>query len=109
MDSHQAKRQGRDTGASGACCENTSKIKRNTKLCCECAKRASWEIAVEQAESENRGKSIPGLRKASVMSDSKYFTTTKKGEIKELKKELDNPKENVKKEAVKKVPNSSPS
>jgi hypothetical protein len=38
------------------------------------------------------------------MSDSKYFTTTKKGEIKELKKELDNPKENVKKEAVKKVP-----
>lgn len=37
------------------------------------------------------------------MSDSKYFTTTKKGEIKELKKELDNPKENVKKEAVKKV------
>jgi AP-1 complex subunit beta-1 len=37
------------------------------------------------------------------MSDAKYFTTTKKGEIKELKKELDNPKENVKKEAVKKV------
>ena len=40
------------------------------------------------------------------MSDSKYFTTTKKGEIKELKKELDNPKENVKKEAVKKVPSA---
>jgi len=37
------------------------------------------------------------------MSDSKYFTTTKKGEIKELKRELDSPKENVKKDAVKKV------
>jgi vesicle coat complex subunit len=37
------------------------------------------------------------------MSDSKYFTTTKKGEIRELKKELDSPKENVKKDAVKKV------
>jgi hypothetical protein len=37
------------------------------------------------------------------MTDSKYFTTTKKGEIKELKKELDSPKENVKKDAVKKV------
>jgi len=37
------------------------------------------------------------------MTDSKYFSTTKKGEIKELKKELDSPKENVKKDAVKKV------
>jgi len=35
--------------------------------------------------------------------DSKYFTTTKKGEIHELRRDLDSPKENVKKEAVKKV------
>ncbi|XP_034951491.1 AP-1 complex subunit beta-1 isoform X2 [Chelonus insularis] len=37
------------------------------------------------------------------MSDSKYFTTTKKGEIFELKSELNNDKKEKKKEAVKKV------
>eukprot|EP00005_Dracoamoeba_jomungandri_P001564 CAMPEP_0174262238 /NCGR_PEP_ID=MMETSP0439-20130205/12860_1 /TAXON_ID=0 /ORGANISM="Stereomyxa ramosa, Strain Chinc5" /LENGTH=893 /DNA_ID=CAMNT_0015346919 /DNA_START=35 /DNA_END=2713 /DNA_ORIENTATION=- len=37
------------------------------------------------------------------MGDSKYFTTTKKGEIHELKRDLDSPHEKVKKEAVKKV------
>eukprot|EP01103_Thecamoeba_quadrilineata_P006514 TRINITY_DN16239_c0_g1_i1.p1 TRINITY_DN16239_c0_g1~~TRINITY_DN16239_c0_g1_i1.p1 ORF type:complete len:825 (+),score=202.25 TRINITY_DN16239_c0_g1_i1:75-2477(+) len=35
--------------------------------------------------------------------DSKYFTTTKRGEIPELKEELDSPKEEKKKEALKKV------
>uniref|UniRef100_H9GEZ2 AP complex subunit beta n=1 Tax=Anolis carolinensis TaxID=28377 RepID=H9GEZ2_ANOCA len=37
------------------------------------------------------------------MSDSKYFTTTKKGEIFELKAELNSDKKEKKKEAVKKV------
>lgn len=37
------------------------------------------------------------------MTDSKYFTTTKKGEIFELKAELNNDKKEKKKEAVKKV------
>ncbi len=37
------------------------------------------------------------------MTDSKYFTSKKKGEVEELRAELDSPKENVKKEAVKKV------
>ncbi|CAD7087363.1 unnamed protein product [Hermetia illucens] len=37
------------------------------------------------------------------MTDSKYFTTTKKGEIFELKSELQNEKKEKKKEAVKKV------
>jgi len=37
------------------------------------------------------------------MSDSKYFQTTKKGEIHELKEELNSQKEDKKKEAVKKV------
>lgn len=37
------------------------------------------------------------------MTDSKYFTTTKKGEIYELKSELNNDKKEKKKEAVKKV------
>lgn len=37
------------------------------------------------------------------MTDSKYFTTTKKGEIYELKAELNQPKMDRKKEAVKKV------
>eukprot|EP00128_Syssomonas_multiformis_P015628 Colp12_sorted_trinity150504_noHs@17709 len=37
------------------------------------------------------------------MSDSKYFTTTKKGEIYELKAELNSEKKEKKKEAVKKV------
>ncbi|XP_011345176.2 AP-1 complex subunit beta-1 isoform X3 [Ooceraea biroi] len=37
------------------------------------------------------------------MTDSKYFTTTKKGEIFELKSELNNEKKEKKKEAVKKV------
>lgn len=37
------------------------------------------------------------------MTDSKYFTTTKKGEIFELKSELNNDKKEKKKEAVKKV------
>ena len=37
------------------------------------------------------------------MTDSKYFTTTKKGEIFELKAELNNEKKEKKKEAVKKV------
>lgn len=36
-------------------------------------------------------------------TDSKYFTTTKKGEIFELKAELQNEKKEKKKEAVKKV------
>ena len=37
------------------------------------------------------------------MSDSKYFTTTKKGEIFELKSELNSDKKEKKREAVKKV------
>lgn len=37
------------------------------------------------------------------MTDSKYFTTTKKGEIFELKAELNSDKKERKKEAVKKV------
>eukprot|EP01087_Luapelamoeba_hula_P022112 TRINITY_DN7859_c0_g1_i4.p1 TRINITY_DN7859_c0_g1~~TRINITY_DN7859_c0_g1_i4.p1 ORF type:complete len:886 (-),score=168.97 TRINITY_DN7859_c0_g1_i4:206-2863(-) len=37
------------------------------------------------------------------MTDSKYFTTTKRGEIAELKRELDSPKEKEKTDAVKKV------
>eukprot|EP01111_Echinosteliopsis_oligospora_P018960 TRINITY_DN8952_c1_g1_i1.p1 TRINITY_DN8952_c1_g1~~TRINITY_DN8952_c1_g1_i1.p1 ORF type:complete len:912 (-),score=267.11 TRINITY_DN8952_c1_g1_i1:67-2802(-) len=37
------------------------------------------------------------------MSDSKYFQTTKKGEIHELKEELNSQREDKKKEAVKKV------
>ncbi|XP_050085056.1 AP-1 complex subunit beta-1 isoform X1 [Anopheles aquasalis] len=40
---------------------------------------------------------------SSGMTDSKYFTTTKKGEIFELKSELNNDKKEKKKEAVKKV------
>jgi len=38
-----------------------------------------------------------------IMTDSKYFTTTKKGEIFELKSELNSDKKERKKEAVKKV------
>ncbi|KAK9745099.1 Adaptin N terminal region [Popillia japonica] len=41
--------------------------------------------------------------KCTKMTDSKYFTTTKKGEIYELKSELNNDKKEKKKEAVKKV------
>ena len=37
------------------------------------------------------------------MTDSKYFTTTKKGEIFELKSELNSDKKDKKREAVKKV------
>jgi AP-1 complex subunit beta-1 len=37
------------------------------------------------------------------MTDSKYFTTTKKGEIFELKSELNNDKKEKKREAVKKA------
>ena len=37
------------------------------------------------------------------MTDSKYFTTTKKGEIYELKADLNSDKKEKKKEAVKKV------
>lgn len=37
------------------------------------------------------------------MTDSKYFSTTKKGEIFELKSELNNDKKEKKKEAVKKA------
>ena len=37
------------------------------------------------------------------MTDSKYFTTTKKGEIFELKSELNSDKKERKREAVKKV------
>ena len=37
------------------------------------------------------------------MTDSKYFTTTKKGEIYELKAELNSDRKEKKKEAVKKV------
>lgn len=40
------------------------------------------------------------------MTDSKYFTTTKKGEIFELKSELNSDKKEKKKEAVKKVNNN---
>ena len=40
---------------------------------------------------------------SSAGNDSKYFQTTKKGEIHELKEELNNPKMEKKKEAVKKV------
>jgi len=39
------------------------------------------------------------------MTDSKYFTTTKKGEIFELKSELNSDKKEKKREAVKKVKN----
>ena len=39
----------------------------------------------------------------SKMTDSKYFTTTKKGEIFELKAELNSDRKEKKKEAVKKV------
>jgi len=35
--------------------------------------------------------------------DSKYFTTTKRGEISELKEELDSSNEEKKKEALKKI------
>jgi AP-1 complex subunit beta-1 len=44
-----------------------------------------------------------GLINPLKMTDSKYFTTTKKGEIFELKSELNNDKKEKKKEAVKKV------
>ncbi|EDQ85070.1 uncharacterized protein MONBRDRAFT_12202 [Monosiga brevicollis MX1] len=37
------------------------------------------------------------------MSDGKYFTTTKKGELAELKEQLQSPKKNDKRDAVKKV------
>ena len=37
------------------------------------------------------------------MTDAKYFTTTKKGEIFELKSELNSDKKEKKREAVKKV------
>ena len=40
------------------------------------------------------------------MTDSKYFTTTKKGEIFELKSELNSDKKERKREAVKKVSQS---
>lgn len=40
------------------------------------------------------------------MTDSKYFTTTKKGEIFELKSELNSDKKERKREAVKKVSHS---
>lgn len=43
------------------------------------------------------------------MTDSKYFTTTKKGEIFELKSELNSEKKEKKREAVKKVRLSLPS
>lgn len=43
------------------------------------------------------------ISEAHKMTDSKYFTTTKKGEIFELKSELNNDKKEKKKEAVKKV------
>lgn len=42
------------------------------------------------------------------MTDSKYFTTTKKGEIFELKSELNSEKKEKKREAVKKVSFCSP-
>lgn len=41
------------------------------------------------------------------MTDSKYFTTTKKGEIFELKAELNSDKKEKKREAVKKVNNKN--
>lgn len=46
---------------------------------------------------------VSGLINPLKMTDSKYFTTTKKGEIFELKSELNNDKKEKKKEAVKKV------
>jgi len=44
---------------------------------------------------------IPGLKKGG--NDGKYFTTTKKGEIHDLKQELHDPKPDRRKDAVKKV------
>jgi AP-1 complex subunit beta-1 len=44
---------------------------------------------------------FPGAQQT--MTDSKYFTTTKKGEIFELKSELNNDKKEKKREAVKKA------
>uniref|UniRef100_G3QC32 AP complex subunit beta n=2 Tax=Gasterosteus aculeatus aculeatus TaxID=481459 RepID=G3QC32_GASAC len=42
-------------------------------------------------------------KRTTIMTDSKYFTTNKKGEIFELKAELNNEKKEKRKEAVKKV------
>ena len=47
-------------------------------------------------------------KKKRTMTDSKYFSTTKKGEIFELKGELNSDKKEKKKEAVKKVSASFP-
>ncbi|KAK5615310.1 AP-1 complex subunit beta-1 [Crenichthys baileyi] len=62
---------------------------------------SAWEetkaiTAPTTPETENR-------QFGSKMTDSKYFTTTKKGEIFELKAELNSDKKEKKKEAVKKV------
>jgi AP-1 complex subunit beta-1 len=46
---------------------------------------------------------IPFALEAAKMTDAKYFTTTKKGEIFELKSELNSEKKEKKREAVKKV------
>ena len=46
-----------------------------------------------------------GFFQIGAMTDSKYFATTKKGEIFELKAELTSDKKEKKKEAVKKVSN----
>ncbi|MGH0163115.1 UNVERIFIED_CONTAM: hypothetical protein FKN15_059309 [Acipenser sinensis] len=43
------------------------------------------------------------IQRTKIMTDSKYFTTNKKGEIFELKAELNNEKKEKRKEAVKKV------
>jgi hypothetical protein len=43
------------------------------------------------------------VRGSGEMTDAKYFTTTKKGEIFELKSELNSDKKEKKREAVKKV------
>ena len=42
-------------------------------------------------------------RKSGAGNDSRFFTTTKKGEIHELKEQLHNPDKNRKMEAVKKL------
>lgn len=55
------------------------------------------------SEMMNMGLNLGNLTKGSKGNDSKYFTTTKKGEIYELKEELRHPKAEKKREAIKKV------
>ena len=55
------------------------------------------------SEMMNMSLSLGNLTKSGKGNDSKYFTTTKKGEIYELKEELRHPKAEKKREAIKKV------